>query len=82
MFAAVRLVYTGASCATNAMLSSVAREPMGCPPRTVAVPAVAVVRPTSRCSSVVLPAPLGPTRAARCPSGIVNVQSRSAQVRP
>ena len=37
-------------------------------------------RPTARFSSVVLPAPFGPTSAATCPAGISSVHSRSAQV--
>src|SRR6266852_2971723 len=34
-------------------------EPGNAPPRTVMLPAVGAVRPTARCRSVVLPAPLG-----------------------
>src|SRR6266516_3602310 len=43
--------------------------------------AVSAVRPTDMCSSVVLPAPFGPTSAATRPPGIASVQSRSAQPR-
>ena len=37
--------------------------------------------PTARLSSVVLPAPLGPTSPVTCPAGISSVQSASAQRR-
>jgi hypothetical protein len=36
----------------------------------------------ARFSSVVLPAPFGPTSAATCPAGIASEQSRNAQVLP
>src|SRR6266496_3397386 len=38
--------------------------------------------PTARCSSVVLPAPLGPTSPTTRPAGMARVQSVSAQRRP
>ncbi len=74
-----RLLYTGASCAMNAMSLSAAGDPVAWPPRTVAVPAVGRVRPTAMFISVDLPAPFGPTSAARDPSGTARVQSCSAQ---
>ena len=82
MSPADRFLYTGASWATNAMPSSAAGDAACWPPSTVAVPAVGTVRPTDRFIRVVLPAPFGPTSAARCPAGIASVHSRSAQVLP
>ena len=46
------------------------------------MPADGAARPTARFSSVVLPAPFGPTSAATCPAGIASVHSRSAHVPP
>ena len=82
MSAADRFLYSGVSWATNAMPSSAAGDPAGLPPSTVTTPALGAARPTARFSSVVLPAPFGPTSAATCPAGIASVQSRSAQVPP
>ena len=45
-------------------------------------PAVGASSPTARCSSVVLPAPFGPTRPTTLPSGMDKVQSWSADFRP
>src|SRR6202167_1298031 len=64
------------------MPSSAARDPAARPPSTVTAPADGAARPTARFSSVLFPAPLGPTRAATCPAGISSVHSRSAQVLP
>src|SRR5580700_4095346 len=64
------------------MPSSAAGDPAGLPPSTVTDPADAADRPTARFSSVLLPAPFGPTRAATCPAGTASVHSRSAHVRP
>src|SRR3984885_8264885 len=64
------------------MPSSAAGDPAGTPPSTVTAPAVGSARPAARFSSVVLPAPFGPTSAATCPAGIATVHSRRAQVRP
>jgi hypothetical protein len=50
-------------------------------PSTRTVPVVGASRPTARWSRVVLPAPLGPTRAAMRPCGTVRVQSCRAQLR-
>src|ERR1700728_1531890 len=63
------------------MPSSASGEPAGTPPSTVTPPSVGLVRPTAMVSRVVLPAPLGPTRATMGPPGMSRVQSRSAQVR-
>src|SRR5665648_630525 len=41
-------------------------------PSTVAVPEVGCIRPEAICSSVVLPAPLGPRTTHRCPSATVH----------
>src|SRR6516225_4893645 len=76
-----RFRYSGASWATKAIRSSASGEPGGSLPSTVIAPSVAVVRPTAMVSSVVLPAPLGPTRATMWPSGTLSVQPRSAHVR-
>jgi hypothetical protein len=48
----------------------------------VTSPALGRVSPTASCSSVVLPAPLGPTSAVTEPSGTSIVQSRSAHFDP
>src|SRR5260370_5621959 len=82
MSAADKLLYSGVSCATNAMPSSAAGDPGGRPPSPVTPPADGAARPTARFSSVVLPAPFGPASAATCPAGIATVHSRSAQARP
>src|SRR6516164_7525603 len=82
MSATDKVLYNGVSWATNAIPSSAAGDPGGRPPSTVTPPADGAVRPTARFSSVVLPAPFGPTSAATCPAGTVSVHSRSAQVRP
>jgi len=58
-----------------------ARGLPGAAPRTVAVPAVGVARPARMRSSVVLPAPFGPTRAVTWPTETVRSQSRTAQAR-
>ena len=50
----------------------------GAPPRTEAVPPVGLASPASSRSSVVLPAPFGPTSADTRPSGTVTVHSVSA----
>ena len=80
MSPADRFLYSGASCATNAVPSSAAADPASWPPSTVALPSVGAVRPTDMFSSVVLPAPFGPTSATTCPSGTASVHSRSAHV--
>src|SRR5580698_865657 len=82
MSATDRFLYSGASCATNAMQSSATRDPGARPPSTVTPPADGAARPTARFSSVVLPAPFGPASAATCPAGTASVHSRSAQVPP
>src|SRR5580704_3999018 len=82
MSATGRFLYSGVSCATNAIPSSAAGDPAGLPPSTVTDPADGADRPTARFSSVLLPAPFGPTRAATCPAGTASVHSRSAHVRP
>src|SRR5580700_11594285 len=82
MSATDRVLYNGVSWATNAIPSSAAGDPARRPPSTVTVPAEGAVRPTARLSSVVLPAPFGPTSAVTRPAGISSVHSRSAQVRP
>src|ERR1700722_8966396 len=51
------------------------------PPGTVTPPSVGLFRPTAMVSKVVLPAPLGPTRATMWPPGMPRVQSRSAHAR-
>src|ERR1700722_4647031 len=51
------------------------------PQSTVSAPSVGRVRPTDMVSTVVLPAPFGPTRATMWPPGTVSVQSRSAHLR-
>jgi hypothetical protein len=48
------------------------------PPSTVTVPSVGTVRPAAMFISVDLPAPFGPTSAARAPAGTARVQSSSA----
>jgi hypothetical protein len=63
MSATGRFLYSGASWATNAIWSSAAGDPAGSLPSTVTWPAVGTIRPTDMCSSVVLPAPFGPTSA-------------------
>ena len=65
MSATDRFRYSGMSCATKPIPSSAAGEPTGRPPSTVTSPAVGAVRPTTMFSSVVLPAPFGPTNATR-----------------
>src|SRR6202046_1566609 len=80
MSAADRFLYTGVSWATTATPSSAGGDPGGQPPSTVTSPADGASRPTARLSSVVLPAPLGPTSAATRPAGTSRVQSRNAQV--
>ena len=82
MSATDRVLYSGVSWATNAIPSSAAGDPAGWPPSTVTAPADGPVRPTARFSSVLLPAPFGPTSAATRPAGIASVHSRSAQVPP
>jgi hypothetical protein len=82
MSATDRFLYSGVSWATNAMPSSAAGDPAGRPPSTVTAPADGAARPTARFSSVVLPAPFGPTSAATRPAGIASVHSRSAHVPP
>ena len=64
MSAADRFRYTGVSWATKAMPSRASGDPAGRPPSTVTPPADGAARPTARFSSVVLPAPFGPTSAA------------------
>ena len=46
------------------------------------VPVLGASSPTASCSSVVLPAPFGPTSPTTLPSGMVRVQSWSAHFRP
>jgi hypothetical protein len=82
MSATDRFLYTGASCATKAMPSSAAGDPAGWTPSTVTVPAAGTASPARMFIKVVLPAPFGPTSAARCPAGIASVHLRSAQVSP
>ncbi len=53
----------------------------GAPPSTETVPRVGLASPASIRSSVVLPAPFGPTSAETRPSGTVTVQSVSALTR-
>ena len=72
----------GVSWATKPTRPSCAGLSAGRPPSTAIVPAVGSNRPTARCSSVVLPAPFGPTSPTTFPAGIESVQSRSAQRRP
>src|SRR5215472_6973408 len=81
MSATDRPLYSGVSCATNAIASSATAVPARRPPSTVTAPADGIDRPTDTLSSVVLPAPFGPTSAATRPAGISRVHSRSAQVR-
>ena len=82
MSATDRFLYTGVSWATNAIPSSAVGDPAAWPPSTVTAPADGTDRPTARFSSVLLPAPFGPTSAATRPAGISSVHSRSAQVPP
>ena len=82
MSATDRVLYSGVSWATNAIPSSAAGDPARRPPSTVTAPADGAVRPTARFSSVLLPAPFGPTSAVTRPAGISSVHSRSAQVPP
>ena len=82
MSATDRFLYSGVSWATNAMPSSAAGDPARRPPSTVTAPADGAVRPTARFSSVLLPAPFGPTSAVTRPAGISSVHSRRAQVPP
>src|ERR1700722_4992724 len=80
MSATDRFLYSGVSCATNATPSSAAGDPARRPPSTVTSPADGTDRPTARFSSVLLPAPFGPTSATTRPAGTSSVHSRSAQV--
>src|SRR5580693_5580564 len=82
MSATGRFLYSGASCATNAIRSSADSDPAGTPPSTVTRPAVGVVRPVAMFSRVDFPAPFGPTSATTWPPGTPSVQSRNAQVLP
>ena len=43
------------------------------------LPGTGCSKPTARCSSVVFPAPFGPTRPTTRPAGTCSVQSRNAQ---
>ena len=52
------------------------------PPRTVIDPALGCRSPTARWSSVVLPAPFGPTSPTTLPAGIASVHSRERPLRP
>src|SRR5690349_14595344 len=80
MSATGRFLYSGVSWAPNAIPSTAPGVPAGRPPSTVTLPADGSARPTARFSSVVLPAPFGPTSAVTCPAGTFTVHSRSAQV--
>ena len=51
-------------------------------PSTSTTPLVGSPSPITRCSSVVLPAPFGPTSAVTDPDGTSSVQSRSAHCEP
>src|SRR6266542_361088 len=79
--AAVKSRYSGTSCATKPTRERIAPPSVGVSPSTRTAPASGRSRPMARCSSVVLPAPLGPTRAATRPAGRCSEQSRSAHRR-
>jgi hypothetical protein len=73
--------YSGLSWARRPTRASTSDRLAGGAPSTRTSPALGASSPTARCSRVVLPAPLGPTRATTRPSGIATEQSRSAQLR-
>ena len=79
--ATVSPAYVGVSWATKPTFASWAESAAGRPPQTSMVPTVGVRIPTIRLSSVVLPAPFGPTRPVTRPTGMSRVQSRSAHRR-
>ena len=54
----------------------------GRPPRTEIDPALGCRRPTESWSSVVLPAPFGPTSPTTLPAGMASVHSESAHLWP
>jgi hypothetical protein len=54
----------------------------GLPPSTEIDPALGCKRPTERWSSLVFPAPFGPTSPTTLPDGIARVHSESAHLRP
>ena len=77
----LKFAYVGVSCATKPTFASCSDPAAGTPPQTSIVPAVGASRPTARLSSVVLPAPFGPTSPVTCPAGISRVQSCRAHRR-
>src|SRR5580700_2083373 len=74
--------YTGASCATNPTFASCPGPAAGAPPATWIRPAVGGSIPVIMLSSVVLPAPFGPTRPAMVPAGTRSEHSASAHLSP
>lgn len=66
------------SCATYPTLASCSGPAAGRSPSTRMLPAVGASWPTARFSSVLLPAPFGPTSPTTRPAGMSSVQSDSA----
>ena len=69
----MRRAYVGVSWATKPTCASWAGSTAGGRPSTVTVPAVGVSRPTARCSSVVLPAPIGTDQSDHVAGGDLEV---------
>jgi hypothetical protein len=78
---AVNRGYSGISWARNPIPARNPGSCRGAPPRTEAVPPVGLTSPASSRSSVVLPAPFGPTSAHTRPSGTATEHSVSALTR-
>ena len=78
---AVSRRYSGISWARKPISARYAGSWRAAPPSTAARPAVGAASPASSRSSVVLPAPFGPTSADIRPSGTLIVQSLSAVTR-
>lgn len=72
----------GMSWATKPTRASWPGVVPGCPPRTETDPASGRRSPTASWRSVVLPAPLGPTRPTTLPAGMASVHSESAHLCP
>src|SRR5262249_14581059 len=71
------------SCATKPSRGSTSfASRLGDRPNTSTAPLVGSTSPITKCRSVVLPAPFGPTSAVTDPDGISSVQSRSAHREP
>ncbi len=77
-----RPAYVGVSWATKPTRASCSDVVPGLPPQTVSDPVSARRSPTASWSSVLLPAPLGPTSPTALPAGTESVHSDSAYLCP